>query len=78
MKIHVAHISHEYGSIMFAARDDGEMTHKIAAYARQHWGRSGPDEPIPESDDAAISRYFDWCAEVCAGEYLTREEIDLA
>lgn len=55
----IVHISHEHGDDCFAYSNPESARDGVWQFVRQWWEKNGPDEPMPEDHDEAISWYFD-------------------
>jgi len=75
VKVYMALIVHRHGEDMLAGGTKEELRHRIYCYVLQSWSEWMGDRPIPKSEKAAISQYFDVTKEDAhRGEFLTYAE----
>lgn len=76
MKVHIAAITTDAGTNLYAAATEAQLTAQLADYCREYWEKDGPGRPAPSGDHEIVEAYFDHQSEY-GDESMTREEIDI-
>jgi hypothetical protein len=78
VKVYLALVTHRHGENVYAAGSQKELRTKLYGYVAGSWAEFRKTRPLPRSEKAAISQYFDVAKEFGAyGEFLTYHEDEI-